>query len=144
MRDFVSKLLQDKIVEAKEVLNQRIQDLVNERLNQVKLRITAEMYDDFEIEVEEEKLSEANVQKMGRTKLIRVRFRAGKVQRRVKKSAVPGFTIRGGKLVRMLPQERRRRKMAARRSKFKRRSKLRQALRKRTMTLRKRKAMGLQ
>ena len=144
MKDFVSKLLQDKIVEAKEVLNQRIQDLVNERLNQVKLRITAEMYDDFEIEVEEEELSEANVQKMGRTKLIRVRFRAGKVQRRVKKSAVPGFTIRGGKLVRMLPQERRRRKMAARRSKFKRRSKLRQALRKRTMTLRKRKAMGLQ
>ena len=125
-------------------MNQRIQDLVNERLNQVKLRITAEMYDDFEIEVEEEELSEANVQKMGRTKLIRVRFRAGKVQRRVKKSAVPGFTIRGGKLVRMLPQERRRRKMAARRSKFKRRSKLRQALRKRTMTLRKRKAMGLQ
>lgn len=142
MKDFVSKLLQDKIVEAKEVLNQRIQDLVNERLNQVKLRITAEMYDDFE--VEEEELSEANVQRMGRTKLIRVRFRAGKVQRRVKKSAVPGFTIRGGKLVRMLPQERRRRKMAARRSKFKRRSKLRQALRKRTMTLRKRKAMGLQ
>ena len=143
MKDFVSKLLQDKIVEAKEVLNQRIQDLVNERLNQVKLRLAAEMYDDYEIEVEEE-LSEANVQKMGRTKLIRVRFRAGKVQRRVRKSAVPGFTIRGGKLVRMLPQERRRRKMAARRSKFKRRSKLRQALRKRTMTLRKRKAMGLQ
>jgi hypothetical protein len=142
MKDFVSKLLQDKIVEAKEVLGQRIQDLVNERLNQVKLRIAAEMYDDFE--VEEEEISEANVQRMGRTKLIRVRFRAGKVQRRVKKSAVPGFTIRGGKLVRMLPQERRRRKMAARRSKFKRRSKLRQALRKRTMTLRKRKAMGLQ
>jgi hypothetical protein len=142
MKDFVSKLLQDKIVEAKEVLNQHIQDLVNEKVNQVKLRLAAEMYDDFE--VEEEELSEANVQKMGRTKLIRVRFRAGKVQRRVKKSAVPGFTIRGGKLVRMLPQERRRRKMAARRSKFKRRSKLRQALRKRTMTLRKRKAMGLQ
>jgi hypothetical protein len=142
MESFVSKLLQDKIVEAKEVLNQRIQDLVNEKLNQVKLRMAAEMYDDFE--VEEEELSEANVQKMGRTKLIRVRFRAGKVQRRVKKSAVPGFTIRGGRLVRMTPQERRRRKMAARRSKFKRRSKLRQALRKRTMTLRKRKAMGLQ
>jgi hypothetical protein len=142
MQGFISKLLQNKIVEAKEVLNQRIQDLVNEKVNQVKLRLAAEMYDDFE--VEEEELSEANVQRMGRTKLIRVRFRAGKVQRRVKKSAVPGFTIRGGKLIRMSPQERRHRKMAARRSKFKRRSKLRQALRKRTMTLRKRKAMGLQ
>lgn len=141
MKDFVSKLLQNKIVEAKEVLNQRIQDLVNERVNQVKLRIAAEMYDDFE--VEEEEISEANVQKMGRTQLIRVRFRKGKIQRRVKKSAVPGFTIRGGRLVRMSPQERRHRKMAARRSKFKRRSKLRQSLRKRQMSLRKRKAMGL-
>ena len=142
MQDFVSKLLQNKIVEAKGVLNQRISDLVTERLNQIKIRLAAEMYDDFE--VEEEELSEANVQKMGRTKLIRVRFRGGKLQRRVKKSAVPGFTIRGGRLVRMSPVERRKRKMAARRSKFKRRAKLRQALRKRTLTLRKRKAMGLQ
>jgi hypothetical protein len=141
MKDFVSKLLQDKIVEAKEVLNQRIQDLVNERLNQVKLRITAEMFPDVEFE---EELAEGNIQKMGRTQLVRVRFRKGKIQRRVKKSAVPGFTIRGGRLVRMSPQERRRRKMAARRSKFKRRSKLRQALRKRQISLRKRKAMGLQ
>ena len=142
MQEFVSKLLQNKIVEAKGVLNQRIHNLVSEKLNQIKIRLASEMYDDFE--VEEEELSEANVQKMGRTKLIRVRFRGGKLQRRVKKSAVPGFTIRGGKLTRMLPQERRKRKLAARRSKFKRRAKLRQALRKRAMTLRKRKAMGLQ
>ena len=141
MQDFVSKLLQNKIVEAKGVLNQRISDLVTEKLNQIKIRLASEMYDDFEVE---EDLSEGNIQKMGRTKLIRVRFRKGKIQRRVKKSAVPGFTIRGGKLTRMLPQERRRRKLAARRSKFKRRAKLRQALRKRTLTLRKRKAMGLQ
>lgn len=141
MQNFVSKLLQNKIVEAKGVLNQRINDLVTEKLNQIKIRLASEMYDDFEVE---EEISEANVQKMGRTKLIRVRFRGGKLQRRVKKSAVPGFTIRGGKLVRMLPQERRKRKMAARRSKFKRRAKLRQALRKRSLTLRKRKAMGLQ
>jgi len=140
MKDFVSKLLQDKIVEAKAVLVQRIHDLVNEKIDQVKIRLVAEMYDDVEFE----EVNEGNIQKMGRTKLIRVRFRGGKIQRRVKKSSVPGFTIRGGRLVRMSPQERRRRKMAARRSKFKRRSKLRQALRKRQMSLRKRKAMGLQ
>ena len=140
MKDFVSKLLQDKIVEAKEVLNQRIQGLVNEKLNQIKMRLAAEMYGE---DVEFEEVNEGNIQRMGRTKLIRVRFRGGKVQRRVKKSAVPGFTIRGGRLVRMSPQERRRRKMAARRSKFKRRSKLRQALRKRQISIRKRKAMGL-
>ena len=140
MENFVSKLLQNKIVEAKEVLNQRIHDLVNERVNQIKMRLVAEMYGE---DVEFEEVNEGNIQRMGRTKLIRVRFRGGKVQRRVKKSAVPGFTIRGGKLTRMSPQERRRRKMAARRSKFKRRSKMRQALRKRQMSLRKRKAMGL-
>lgn len=140
MKDFVSKLLNDKIVEAKAVLVQRIQDLVNEKVNQVKIRLANEMYDNVEFE----EVNEANVQKMGRTKLIRVRFRGGKLQRRVKKSAVPGFTIRGGKLTRMSPVERRKRKLAARRSKFKRRAKLRQALRKRQLTLRKRKAMGLQ
>ena len=140
MQNFVSKLLQNKIVEAKEVLNQRIQDLVNEKVNQIKLRLAAEMYGE---DVEFEEVNEGNIQRMGRTKLIRVRFRKGKIQRRIKKSAVPGFTIRGGKLTRMLPQERRNRKMAARRSKFKRRSKLRQSLRKRQISLRKRKAMGL-
>lgn len=140
MKDFVSKLLNNSIVEAKEVLNQRIQDLVNEKINQVKIRLATEMYDEVEFE---EELTEANIQKMGRTKLIRVRIRKGKVQRRVKKSSVAGFTIRGGRLVRMSPLERTRRKLAARRSKFKRRSKLRQALRKRALAIRRRKAMGL-
>jgi hypothetical protein len=141
MENFVSKLLQNKIVEAKEVLNQRIHDLVNERVNQIKMRLAAEMYGE---DVEFEEVNEGNIQRMGRTKLIRVRIRKGKVQRRVKKSSVAGFTIRGGRLIRMSPLERRRRQLAARRSKFKRRSKLKQALRKRALSLRRRKAMGLQ
>jgi hypothetical protein len=130
MRDFIDCLFYGDLTEAKEALVDRIEELVAERLEQVEVEIVDE-------------LDEGNIQKMGRTKLIRVRFRKGKIQRRVKKSAVPGFTIRGGKLTRMLPQERRNRKMAARRSKFKRRSKLRQSLRKRQISLRKRKAMGL-
>ena len=90
-----------------------------------------------------EELSEGNILRMGRTKMIRVRIRRGKVQRRVKKSAVAGYVMRGGRLTRMTPMERRHRKMGARRSKFKRRAKLRQSLRKRRMSLRKRTAMGL-
>jgi hypothetical protein len=43
----------------------------------------------------------------------------------------------------MSPMERRHRKMAARKSKFKRRAKLGQALRKRKMSLRRRNSMGL-
>jgi hypothetical protein len=131
MRDFIDCLFYGDLAEAKEALVDRIEELIAEKLEQVEVEIVDE-------------LDEGNIQKMGRTKLIRVRFRKGKIQRRVKKSAVPGFTIRGGKLTRMMPQERRNRKLAARRSKFKRRSKLRQSLRKRQISLRKRKAMGLQ
>jgi hypothetical protein len=130
MRDFIDCLFYGDLAEAKEALVDRIEELIAEKLEQVEVEIVDE-------------LDEGNIQKMGRTKLIRVRFRKGKIQRRVKKSAVPGFTIRGGKLTRMMPQERRNRKLAARRSKFKRRSKLRQSLRKRQISLRKRKAMGL-
>jgi hypothetical protein len=130
MRDFIDCLFYGDLTEAKEALVDRIEELVAERLEQVEIEIVDE-------------LDEGNIQKMGRTQLVRVRFRKGKIQRRVKKSAVPGFTIRGGKLTRMMPQERRNRKLAARRSKFKRRSKLRQSLRKRQISLRKRKAMGL-
>jgi len=130
MKDFITKLLSNNLVEAQELLEERILEIVDEKLDQIEERLANE-------------IAEGNIQRIGRTKLIRVRFRKGKIQRRVKKSAVPGYTFRGGKLTRMSPQERRHRKMAARRSKFKRRSKLRQSLRKRQMSLRKRKAMGL-
>jgi ribosomal protein S28E/S33 len=132
MKEFVSKLLSNKLVEARNILEDRIKDLVDEKLSQVKMRLSAE----FE-------LDEANVLKMGRTKLVKVRVRKGKIQRRKKFSNVKGYTIRNGKLTRMLPAERRHRKIAVRRSKFKRRAKLKQSLRKRNISLRKRRAMGL-
>lgn len=84
-----------------------------------------------------------NVMKVGRTKVVKVRIRGGKVQRRKKLSAVKGFTIRGGKMVRMKPAERLRRKMGARKAKIKRRAKLARSLIKRRRSLQKRKSMGL-
>ena len=88
-------------------------------------------------------IAEANVQKMGRIKVVRLRVRGGKVQRRKKVSAVKGYTIRGGKLKRMSMSERMHRKRAQRRAKVKRRAKLARALIKRKRSLRKRKALGL-
>lgn len=84
-----------------------------------------------------------NVMKVGRTKVVKVRIRGGKVQRRKKVSAVKGFTIRGGKLVRMSPAEKLRRKMGARKARVKRRAKLARSLIKRRRSLMKRKSMGL-
>jgi hypothetical protein len=133
MKDFVSKLLAGSLVEARELLEDKLDELIEERLTEEKAKMALEMFD----------LDEGNVQKMGRMKLVRVRIRKGKVQRRRKVSGVKGFTYRGGKMIRMSPMERRNRRMAARRSKFKRRAKLGQALRKRKMSLRRRSSMGL-
>jgi hypothetical protein len=133
MKDFVSKLLAGSLVEAREMLENKLDELIEERLTEEKAKLALEMFD----------LEEGNIQRMGRMKLVRVRIRKGKVQRRKKVSAVKGFTMRGGRMIRMSPMERRHRKMGARRSKFKRRAKLGQALRKRKMSLRRRNSMGL-
>jgi len=84
------------------------------------------------IEVE---LTEANF------RIVRARIRGGKVQRRRKVSTRPGYTIRGGRLVRMSSQERMKRKQAARRSKSKRKAKLSRSLQKRKMSLRRRRSL---
>lgn len=151
MKDFVANILEGKLLESQENINNRINELLEQKLQQFKMQLATEMFGDIWQEIEEddelyeddESISEANIQKMGRTKLVRVRVRNGKVQRRKKLSNVKGFTYRGGKLVRMSPMERRNRKMAARRVKIKLRSKRSQILRKRKMSLRRRKAMGL-
>jgi len=93
--------------------------------------------------ISEAKKPNRNVVKQGRAKIIRARVRGGKVQRRKKFSAVKGFTIRGGKMVRMSPAERRKRKMGARRGKLKRKAKMARAMMKRKRSLRKRAAIGL-
>ena len=88
-------------------------------------------------------IAEANVQRMGRKKLIRARVRGGKVQRRKVVSAVKGYTIRGGKVTRMTSSERLKRRIAQRKGKIKRKAKMARALIKRKRSLRKRKSLGL-
>ena len=94
-------------------------------------------------QVVREIIAEANVQRMGRKKLIKARVRGGKVQRRKVVSAVKGYTIRGGKLTRMSSSERLRRRIAQRKGKVKRRAKLARALIKRKRSLRRRASLGL-
>jgi hypothetical protein len=116
---------------------------LNMRANRIKYRLGAVKASPSQIKLHEETLDEANVQKMGRVKMIRARIRGGKVQRRKKVSAVKGFTLRGGKLTRMSPQERLKRKRGARRAKIKRRAKASRIRMKYQRALRKRKSLGL-
>jgi hypothetical protein len=141
MKTYVSSIFSNNLFEAKRILHERINEIVKEKLEELKLEIASEPYD---IEEELDELDEGNVQKMGRVKLVKIRIRKGKVQRRKKLSTIKGYTIRGGKVTRMPQSERLNRRMAQRRAKLKRRGKLGLALRKRKMSIRKRGAMGLQ
>lgn len=70
------------------------------------------------------------------------RIRKGKVQLRKKVSTKKGFTFRGGKLVKMSATEKLARKKGQRAGSRKRRSTLSTSLRKRKISLRKRKSKG--
>jgi hypothetical protein len=134
MKQFVSSIFNGDLIEAQKILEERIEQIVEEKLQLIGMKVAEKLDED---------LNEANVLKQGRTKLIRLRIRKGKVQRRVKKSAVQGFVFRGGKLSRMSAMERRHRKMGAKRAKLKRKAKMGQSIRKRFRALQKRKAMGI-
>jgi len=128
LSDLFVEILRNKLVEAKKIVAAKYG--------------VAELAEALE-SLEEEQIDESNITKMGRLKLIKARIRGGKVQRRIKKSAIAGLTLRAGKLIRMSPTEKRRRKMGARRAKIKRRAKLARSLQKRRRSLNKRKALGL-
>ena len=141
-KKLVESIILDDYNEANESLSESFVEILKDKLSEAK-KIVAAKYGVAELAEALESIDESNVTKMGRLKMIKARIRGGKVQRRVKKSAVKGLTLRGGKLVRMSPSEKRARKMGARRGKIKRRAKLARALMKRRRSLMKRKAMGL-
>ena len=141
-KKLIESIILDDYNQANENLSESFVEILKDKLSEAK-KIVAAKYGVAELAEALESIDEANVTKMGRLKMIKARIRGGKVQRRVKKSAVPGLTLRGGKLVRMSPSEKRARKMGARRGKIKRRAKLARALMKRRRSLMKRKAMGL-
>lgn len=121
-------IISGKFSDATKFFEERIDQILAEKLNQKKKDLAEGI---------------VNIQKLGRTKLYRLRIRGGKVQRRKKVSGVSGYTIRQGRLTRMSAVERRRRKMGARRARLKRKSKMSVILRKRKFSLRKRKSLGL-
>jgi hypothetical protein len=128
MNDIIENILAENFLKAKEIFNIEMDKLVEDKLNQLYQSMSNEMFESH------------NVQKLGRIRLVRARVRQGKIQRRKKLSNVPGYTIRQGHMVRMSSQERQHRKLAARRSKPQRKAHLRQALIKRRISLRKRRA----
>lgn len=90
-----------------------------------------------------EEIEEGNVMRQGRTVLIRRRIRKGKLQRNIRRSAVKGFTLRRGKITRIPAAKRIRMKIVQKKAARKRRGHLQQTIRKRKLSIRKRKALGI-
>lgn len=128
MQELIKNILSENFTKAGEFFDAKMDELIEDKLDQLYQSIASEIFESH------------NVQRIGRIKLVRARVRQGKVQRKKSVSNVPGYTMRQGRMIRMSSQERQHRKLAARRSKGQRKAHLRQALIKRRISLRKRRA----
>lgn len=133
----IETILNNNYLQAKEETFSKLNSLLEKKLISLK-KIVAENFLE-----EDETIEEANIIRQGRVKLIRVRIRGGKVQRRVKKSAVKGFTLSGGKLKRITTMQKIKMKRVQKRAAIKRRAKMSRTIMKRKRSIRKLRAMGV-
>lgn len=132
--DVITSIVTKNFINAQAAIRGALNNIAEEKLMAFKQKLAEKIYGS---------LTEANIMKQGRTLLIRRRIRKGKLQRNVRKSAVKGFTLRKGKITRIPVATRIRMKIKQRRAARKRRSHLQQTIRKRKLSIRKRKAMGI-
>ena len=141
---FVELIARNKLVEAKSFIFERLEQMVATRLQAEKVSVADNIY-----EWVEEELDEANVMRMGRITRIRRRIRRNAkgrivVQKNVRKSAIKGYRLSGNRVVRIPTIERLQKSRKLKRYwKTKGKSKLRRTLMKRSMSLRRRKSMGI-
>jgi hypothetical protein len=142
MLSLVEMLLSEDVNAAKLEFRRRVAELLRVKVEQFKARIALNEYGGYSIPgIRKRNIN--NVRRVGRLKYIKLRVRRGKIQRRKRVSAVKGWTFRQNHLVRMKPAERLHRRLAARRAKIKRRSKMVRIRRRTAFSMRKRRAIGL-
>jgi hypothetical protein len=142
----VDLILSDKLSEAKELVRERLDQIKEQKLEEMKRYVAEDTY------IEEDVIDEAkstNVIRMGRIKKIRRRIRRNAkgrivVQRNVRKSAVKGYRISGSGLKRITAVQRIQKSRKLKRYwKSKGRAKLQRTLMKRRISMRRRKSMGI-
>ena len=146
--NFIQKILENKLEEAKDSLFERLNEIVKQRLVEAK-RYVAEDSFEFVEELEEAIKRNANIIKQGRIQKIRRRIRRNAkgrivVQKNRRRSAIKGFRVSGNTVKRIPAIERIHKARLLKRSwKTTRKSKLRRTLMKRKMSMRRRTSMGL-
>lgn len=145
---FVDLILANKLDEAKQALFDQLDKIVAKRLEEAKVYVASEVYEEVEV-LDEVAKRNPNIIKMGRIKKIRRRIRRNAkgrivVQRNARRSGVKGYRISGNTVKRIPATERLRKARLLKRSwKTTRRAKLRRTLLKRKMSMRRRASMGL-
>ena len=140
----VELIARNELVEAKSFIFERLEQMVATRLQAEKVSVADDIY-----EWVEEELDEANVMRMGRITRIRRRIRRNAkgrivVQKNVRKSAIKGYRLSGNRVVRIPTIQRLQKSRKLKRYwKTKGKAKLRRTLMKRSMSLRRRKSMGI-
>ncbi len=141
---FVELIARNELVEAKSFIFERLEQMVATRLQAEKVSVADDIY-----EWVEEELDEANVMRMGRITKIRRRIRRNAkgriiVQKNVRKSAIKGYRLSGNRVVRIPTIQRLQKSRKLKRYwKTKGKAKLRRTLMKRSISLRRRKSMGI-
>ncbi len=139
----IDLIFEGKLVEAKEELFTRLNEVAAKRLEEIKRTVAADIYEKVEV------IDEANIQRMGRIQKIRRRIRRNAkgriiVQRNVRRSAIKGFRISCNTVKRIPAMARIQKSRKLKRYwKTKGRAKLNRTLLKRKMSLRRRTSMGI-
>lgn len=141
---FVDLVMQNKLVEAKELFFAQLSERISKRLEEKRREISADIYgDDAEI------LDEGNIVRQGRIQKIRRRIRRDAkgriiVQRNVRRSAVKGYRVSGTTVKRIpVTQRLQKARKLKRYWKTKGRARLNRTLLRRKMSMRRRKSMGI-
>lgn len=148
--NFVEKIIEGKLDEAKTILFDRLDELRAKRIEEAKLYVAGDNFETVE-ELEEAIRRNPNIVKMGKVLRIRRRIRRNPkgrivVQKNRRRSGIKGYRIAGkSNVVRRIPATERLRKarLLKRSWKTTRRAKLRRTLLKRKMSMRRRTSMGL-
>ena len=142
--NFIDLVAKNKLLEAKSFIFERLEQMIAERLEAKKVAVANDTY-----EWVEEELDEANVMRMGRITKIRRRIRRNAkgriiVQKNVRKSAIKGYKLAGNRVVRIPTIQRLQKSRKLKRYwRTKGKAKLRRTLMKRSISLKRRKSMGI-
>jgi hypothetical protein len=145
----IDLIIENKLSEAKNIIREKLDSIVQIKLEEVKRYVVEKTYVESEEELTEAVKKSTNIVKMGRIKRIRRRIRRNNkgrivVQRNRVTSAVKGYRVQGTQLKRITATQRINKTRKLKRYwKAKGRARLQRTLLKRKMSMRRRSSMGI-